>query len=163
MPKRLRLKYHNLNLLIVVFPVLFLLLSQFSCHKHLKSDMPVATLSLNGNSFEVEVANTLATRESGLMFRREMGKDNGMLFVFPDSAPRAFWMKNTLIPLSIAFLDEKGVILNLLEMPPLTENPHDSAGPAKFALEMNRCWFTANGAKPGDKVIGALEAPPARE
>lgn len=144
----------------VAIPALFLLLSGFNCHKAVPpSGLPVVNLSINGKTISAEVANTEVTRETGLMFRREMGKDDGMLFVFPDTAPRAFWMKNTLIPLNIAFIDEKGIILNLWEMPPMTENPFESAGPAKYALEMNTGWFTSNGAKPGDQVQGVLDAP----
>jgi uncharacterized membrane protein (UPF0127 family) len=93
------------------------------------------------------------------MYRRELAEDNGMLFIFPDSARRAFWMKNTLIPLSIAFIDEKGVIENILEMPPETEQNFLSKGPAKFVLEMNSGWFVKRGVKPGDLVPDVLKAP----
>ena len=93
------------------------------------------------------------------MFRQHMDSDNGMLFVFDDTAERYFWMKNTVIPLSIAFMDEKGIILNILEMPPETEQTFPSAGPAKYALEMNTGWFSQNGLKVGDLVDGALAAP----
>jgi uncharacterized protein len=131
----------------------------FSCRQTLKSDLPVTSLKINGHEIFVEVANTETTREAGLMFREHMDWDNGMLFVFDDTAQRYFWMKNTVIPLSIAFMDEKGVILNILEMPPETEQNFPSNGPARFALEMNTGWFTKNGLKAGDLVEGALEAP----
>jgi len=97
------------------------------------------------------------------MFRKSMGKNNGMLFVFHETALRAFWMKNTYIPLSIAFMDDKGIILNVLEMPPLTEDSFFSKGGAKYALEMNAGWFEKNGLKPGDPVIGLDQAPSADE
>lgn len=86
---------------------------------------------------------------AGLMFRKDLGSDVGMLFVFSDSQQRAFWMKNTLIPLSIAYMNEKGAVENILEMPPQTEQSFMSAGPAKFALEMNAGWFSKHGVKPG--------------
>ena len=140
-----------------------LLLSGFSCHHVLKSDLPVIALKMEGHEIYVEVANKEATRETGLMFRGEMEWDNGMLFVFNDYAPRYFWMKNTLIPLSIAFIDDKGMILNILEMPPQTEQTFPTRGPARFALEMNAGWFTKEGVKPGDGVEGVLKAPPAME
>lgn len=138
-------------------------LAGFSCHESLKSDLPVVLLKLGGKEVQVEVANKISTRETGLMFRKEMGLDTGMLFVFPDSAPRAFWMKNTVIPLSIAFMDEKGVILNILEMPPETEQSFFSSGKAKYALEMNSGWFRKNGLKAGEAVEGIGKAPAAQE
>ena len=86
---------------------LSLLLMGNSCDQKIKSNLPVVQLKLGNKTIDVEVANKVFTREAGLMFRKEMGRDTGMLFVFTDTAPRAFWMKNTVIPLSIAFLDEK--------------------------------------------------------
>lgn len=138
-----------------------LLLGASCHHAPPSSDLPVVPLEMDGHKVWVEVANRMATRTSGLMFRREMAPDNGMLFVFPDIDQRYFWMKNTLIPLSIAFIDEKGTILNILEMPPETEQTFPSKGPAKFALEMNTGWFAKAGIKEGDKVDGILTAPKA--
>ncbi len=129
------------------------------CHQTLKSSLPITTLKIDGHEITVEVANQEATREAGLMFRQHMDWDNGMLFVFDDTAQRYFWMKNTIIPLSIAFIDDKGAILNTLEMPPETEQTFPSKGPAKYALEMNAGWFTKNDVKEGDYVVGALTVP----
>jgi len=128
-----------------------------------KSGLPTTRLTIDGNNIAAEVANTESTRMAGLMFRRDLGVDNGMLFVFPDAKLRAFWMKNTLIPLSIAFINDKGVIVNELEMPPQTEQTFMSDGPAQYALEMNAGWFTKRGIKPGDMVLGATTAPSAKE
>lgn len=135
--------------------------SVIACHPKDKSDLPVVTLKIDGHSVEAEVANKESTRMTGLMFRREMDKDHGMIFVFPDSEIRAFWMKNTIIPLSIAYMDGKGVILNILEMPPETEDTFYSAGQAKYALEMNTGWYKKNGVKAGDSVEGLATAPTA--
>jgi uncharacterized membrane protein (UPF0127 family) len=146
---------------LIIFSVLALFES--SCKPELKSDLPIVQLSIDGNKILVEVANTESTRMAGLMFRSEMGADNGMLFVFSDDASRAFWMKNTLIPLSIAFMDEKGVIENTLEMPPQTEQTFMSAGPAKYALEMNTGWYTKHGVKAGDVVVGATTSPASKD
>lgn len=137
------------------------LLGGSSCHPKPKSDLPVVSLKMDGHEVWVEVANTEATRSSGLMFRQQMDWNNGMLFVFPDSQTRAFWMKNTLIPLSIAFMDEKGTILNVAEMIPQNEESIWSKGPAKYALEMNGGWFTKESVKAGDVVEGVLTAPQA--
>ncbi len=135
----------------------------FSCHQTIKTDLPTVQLRLGEKNIVVEVANKPSTRSAGLMFRKEMDPDNGMLFVFADNTQRAFWMKNTLIPLSIAFINEKGVILNILEMPPETENSFFSNGPAKYALEMNAGWFERNKMKPGDLAGGVLNSPRAEE
>jgi len=143
--------------------VLMLAFFSSSCKPELKSDLPIVQLTIDGNKLLVEVADTESTRMAGLMFRNELGADNGMLFVFSDKASRAFWMKNTLIPLSIAFMDEKGVIENTLEMPPQTEQTFMSAGLAKYALEMNAGWYTKHGIKPGDVVVGATTAPSSKD
>ncbi|HVM32210.1 MAG TPA: DUF192 domain-containing protein [bacterium] len=137
--------------------------SGVACHPKEKSGLPVVTLTIDGHPVEAEVANQESTRMTGLMFRREMDKDHGMIFVFADSQIRAFWMKNTFIPLSIAYMDDKGVILNILEMPPQTEDAFYSAGQAKYALEMNTGWYKKNGVKAGDRVEGLAAAPAAAQ
>jgi uncharacterized membrane protein (UPF0127 family) len=149
----------------ITTPILFLILTllSLSCRPGLKSDLPVVQLTVNQNKILVEVANTESTRMAGLMFRRDLGSDVGMLFVFSDSQQRAFWMKNTLIPLSIAYMNEKGIVENILEMPPQTEQSFMSAGSAQFALEMNAGWFAKHGVKPGDLIFGVSEAPKAKE
>lgn len=125
--------------------------------------LPIVKLSLRGIPITAEVANEGAARTTGLRLRKSLGKNEGMLFVFAVPQPLSFWMKDTTLPLSIAFLDEKGTILSLDEMEPLSETPHSPKGLAQFALEMNKGWFTANGAKPGDRIDGVLDAPPDRE
>lgn len=107
----------------------------------------------------VEVAESNSQLEYGLMNRTKLEKDEGMLFIFPTQRPLSFWMKNTKIDLSIAFIDQDRKIINILEMKsPKTDVPdhlletYPSAGPAKFALEMNKGWFRTNGIKVGEKV-----------
>jgi len=126
------------------------------------AQLPELTLAVNGHKLTVEVAHTEATRAQGLMYRRILAENRGMLFVFSDVSPRAFWMKNTHIPLSIAYLDENGAIINITDMKPLTTDTHPSARPAKYALEMNQGWFKKRGIGPGAKVEGLERAPPAR-
>jgi uncharacterized membrane protein (UPF0127 family) len=109
-----------------------------------------------------EVANDEATRSHGLMGRKELAGNDGMLFVFAQPGSYAMWMKNTVIPLSVAFIDPDGVILNIEEMKPLTETPHSSAGQAKFALEMSSDWFAKKRINPGEQIRGLESAPPAR-
>lgn len=103
---------------------------------------------------EAEVAATPATREVGLMHRQRMAPHAGMLFVFEASQAYCFWMKNTLIPLSIAFLDDEGRIVNIADMQPLSEENHCAARPVRYALEMNQGWFREKGIKPGARIQG---------
>lgn len=121
--------------------------------------LPVMELAAGFHRVEAEVAATNPARMQGLMNRKSMPQQRGMLFVFPESALHCFWMKNTLIPLSIAFLDETGRILNVDEMQPRTENNHCAAKPARYALEMNAGWFTQRGLKVGDTIGGIERAP----
>ena len=119
------------------------------------------TLHVGGRTIAVEVADTPQERALGLMGRASMGPDDGMLFVYPDEAQRSFWMKNTILPLSIAFVSRAGSIVHLADMEPLSERPIPSMHPTMFAIEMNRGWFEANGVKVGQRV-GGLPEPAAR-
>ena len=111
-------------------------------------------VQVGAHPLKVELALTEAQREQGLMFRRSLGHDDGMLFVFDEPAYHAMWMKNTLIPLSVAFLDADGRILNILDMEPQTLDSHQAAGPARYAIETNKGWFEERKVKAGDKVTG---------
>ena len=111
-------------------------------------------IKVGPHPLRVEVAATDPEREKGLMFRKSMGANEGMLFIFEEPAYHAMWMKNTLIPLSVAFIDREGTILNILDMEPQTLDSHMSAGPALYAIETNVGWFAAKKVKAGDKVTG---------
>jgi len=124
--------------------------------------LPDVALTVNGHKLTAEVAHTDPARMQGLMHRRILPEDRGMLFVFSDVARHAMWMKNTYIPLSVAFLDENGAIINIEDMKPHTQDTHPSAKPAKYALEVNLGWFQKRGIKPGAKVEGIERAPPVR-
>jgi uncharacterized membrane protein (UPF0127 family) len=100
----------------------------------------------------VEIAATDAERERGLMGRAALAEDAGMLFVFDQEQQLSFWMKDTLIPLSIAYIDGGGHIVDIQGMQPLDETPHPSAGPARYALEVNQGFFAARGIQVGDRV-----------
>jgi uncharacterized protein len=104
---------------------------------------------------KAELAVSPAQQMVGMMFRKEMGTNEGMLFVNGDSAPRCFWMRNTLIPLSIAFVEEDGTIANIADMQPHSEQSHCSVKPVRFALEMRQGWFAKRGIKAGFKLRGA--------
>ena len=118
----------------------------FSCG----TELPVLALRIGAAELRVEVASTPATRACGLSHRDQLDPERGMLFVFPEAAPRKFWMKDTRIPLSIAFLDVDRRVLNLLDMTPLDTDPHyPSAGDSAYALEVNQGWFEAHGIASG--------------
>ena len=93
------------------------------------------------------------------MFRKALARNDGMLFVFDEPAYHAMWMKNTLIPLSVAFIDRDGVILNILDMEPQTLDSHQAAGPATYAIETNKGWYAEHQVKAGDRVTGLPRAP----
>jgi uncharacterized membrane protein (UPF0127 family) len=126
------------------------------------ADLPEITLTLGGHKLTAEVAHTEATRSQGLMHRRMLPENRGMLFVFPRSDMHAMWMKNTYVPLSVAFLDAQGVIINIADMAPHTTEAHGAARPAKYALEMNLGWFRKRGIGPGARLEGIEKAPSAR-
>ena len=124
--------------------------------------LPEITVTIDGHKATAEVANTDAQRSTGLMHRRMLPENRGMLFVFPDVAMHGMWMMNTYVPLSVAFLDREGRIINVEDMQPQTQNTHSAAKPAKYALEMNLGWFAKRGIKPGTKVEGIEKAGVAR-
>lgn len=100
----------------------------------------------------VEIADSDEEQRRGLMFREELPENHGMLFVFEQEAPRSFWMRNTAIPLSIAYIDAEGRIVSIHDMEPFSEEPVPSRGPAKYALEVNQGEFGRNGVGSGDTV-----------
>ena len=127
-----------------------------------RADLPEVTLTISGKALTAEVASNDAQRSTGLMHRRMLPENRGMLFVFPETAMHGMWMMNTYIPLSVAFIDREGKIINIEDMQPQTQNTHSAAKPAKYALEMNLGWFVRRGIKPGAKVEGLEKAGPAR-
>jgi len=123
--------------------------------------LPLVELTAGFHRIEAEVAAEEGVRMQGLMHRRVLPPHRGMLFVFPDAARHCFWMKNTLIPLSIAFLDDAGRILNIEEMEPQSEDNHCAVAPARYALEMNAGWFFQRTLRRGDRIGGLESVPPA--
>ena len=126
------------------------------------AELPEITLTIAGHKATAEVASTDAHRSTGLMHRRMLPENRGMLFVFPDVAMHGMWMMNTYVPLSVAFLDREGRIINIEDMQPQTQNTHTATKPAKYALEMNLGWFAKRNIKAGTKVEGIDKAGPAR-
>ena len=114
--------------------------------------LPTIQIDVAGTAMTVEVADDMAERQRGLMYRDTLAADEGMLFVYADDRERSFWMKNTKIPLSIAYIDADGKIVSLADMLPLDESPVPSEFPARYALETNKGWFAAHKVKEGDHV-----------
>jgi len=118
-------------------------------------NLPRLKLSAGMHQIDAQVAQTPAQRQIGLMHRREMPQHEGMLFVFEQPATQCFWMKNTLLPLTAAFIADDGTIVNLADMKPQTEDSHCSSKPVRFVLEMNQGWFGKKNLKAGSRLAGA--------
>lgn len=123
-------------------------------HAAIAAPLPVIELRINKEVIQTEVASTPSATQIGLMYRKELAVNSGMLFIFSDKAGHCFWMKNTLIPLSIAFLDDDGKIINIENMQPQTENSHCPLRATRFALEMNQDWFSKRKIGAGSMVMG---------
>ena len=116
-------------------------------------ELPVATISINGHPLAVELATTPKARVCGLSKRVKLPENHGMLFIYPTIGQRTFWMKDTQIPLSIAFLDDSGQILSIQDMTPMQTNErYHSPQPVRYALEVNQGWFAGHGTGVGDIV-----------
>src|SRR3954469_8561380 len=119
-----------------------------------QAKLPVVRINAGIHNIQAEVAQTPDQREIGLMYRKTMGTSEGMLFAFEEPGKQCFWMKNTLLPLSAAFIADDGTIVNIEDMKPLTLDGHCSAKPVRFVLEMNQGWFAKRGIKAGEKLQG---------
>jgi len=117
-------------------------------------DLQRIKLSAGMHLIDTQVAASPEQRSTGLMFRKEMPASEGMLFVFDQAAQQCFWMKNTLLPLTAAFVADDGTIVNLADMKPQTTDSHCSAQPVRYVLEMNQGWFAKKGIKAGFKLGG---------
>jgi uncharacterized membrane protein (UPF0127 family) len=116
--------------------------------------LPRITLSAGMHLIQAQVASTPDQRSIGLMYRRDMPANEGMLFVFEQSSPQCFWMKNTLLPLTAAFVEDDGTIVNLADMKPQTTQSHCSHKPVRYVLEMHQGWFDKRGIKAGARLGG---------
>jgi uncharacterized protein len=117
-------------------------------------DLPRAKLSAGMHLIDAQVAQTPEQRQTGLMYRREMPPQEGMLFVFEQPATQCFWMKNTPLPLTAAFVADDGRIVNLADMKPHTTDSHCSIEPVRYVLEMNQGWFAKRGVQAGTRLGG---------
>ncbi len=140
---------------------LWLFAFAFSCQaqgttQNAAQSLPTLTLSAGIHLITAELAQTAQQREIGLMFRETMATNHGMLFVFDQAGQQCFWMKNTLLPLDVAFITDNGTIVNTGRMKPRTLDAHCSKTPVRFVLEMNDGWFAKRGIAAGSKLTGTL-------
>ena len=117
-------------------------------------DAPSTALTIGSATVRVEIADDPTERARGLMNRSNLGADEGMLFVYPDERPRSFWMKDTSLPLSIAYLDAQGRIVHIADLTPFDTSPVPSGRPAMYAIEVNQGWFTRHAVQVGASVKG---------
>ena len=134
----------------------FVFLSFAAWPQQAQTNLPRVQLQAGMFQIDAQVAATPKQREIGLMFRQDMATHEGMLFVFEQPQQQCFWMKNTLLPLTAAFVDDDGTIVNLADMKPQSTQSHCSEKPVRFVLEMNQGWFAKKNIKKGFKLKGPL-------
>ena len=139
--------------------IIFQAKAQEMSQNHPQLRLPTVELIAGMHLIQAEVAQTHREHSTGLMYRRTMGVNEGMLFIYEKPQVRCYWMRNTLIPLTVAFIDQDGTIVNLKDMQPLDERSHCSIKPVRYALEMNQGWFEQRGIRPGFKLRGIAAAP----
>jgi len=137
----------------------FILLSSLLCIGCNRHQFPTTVIQVDGHPMTVEVAATKDRRAQGMMFRDSLPRNEGILFVYPDEQPRSFWMKNTRVPLSIAYVDAMGTITQLEDLTPLSTKSVKSTGAVTYALEVNRGWFVQNDVEVGDFLTDLPDLP----
>ena len=125
----------------------------FTNHSVAQVSLSKVKIEIGTKTLIAEIAETDEEQEEGLMHRDTLAKDHGMLFLFEDGSTPCFWMKDTKIPLSIAFINKENTIVKIEDMQPLTENEHCSGSPIVLGLEVNQSWFKENNIKAGDKIL----------
>jgi uncharacterized protein len=149
-------RFHALGLAasVLVFAVASGLAGSVNAQEAPQPRLPTVQLTAGMHVIQAEIAATPLQQQIGMMMRREMGANEGMLFVNDEPGVRCFWMRNTLIPLSAAFIADDGSIVNIADMQPQTDRSHCSTQPVRFVLEMNQGWFEKRGIKPGSRLRG---------
>ena len=144
------------NMTKIALSLLLLALSWTTAAQQAQTHLPRTYLQAGMHQLDVQVAATPLQREIGLMHRTDMPNHEGMLFVFEQASQQCFWMKNTLLPLTAAFVADDGTIVNLADMKPQTTDSHCSEKPVRFVLEMKQGWFAKKGIQKGFKLRGEL-------
>ena len=153
----MKLVAHTHRALATLFAIALALVAATAAWAQTEAQAKLDSITLHAgmHNIRTEVARSPLQTQTGMMFRTEMAPHEGMLFVFDQAAARCFWMKNTLLPLTIAFIADDGRITNLADMQPQSEASHCATEPVRFALEMNQGWFAKRGIKPGFKIKGS--------
>jgi uncharacterized membrane protein (UPF0127 family) len=154
MSRRRRQPSHNSPMKRLFVTLIALVATAAAVAQEPQMNLQRVRLAAGMHQIDAQVAATPDQRATGLMWRREMPQHEGMLFVFDAPAVQCFWMKNTLLPLSAAFVADDGSIVNVVEMKPQTLDSHCSTKPVRYVLEMNQGWFAKKGLKPGMKLTG---------
>lgn len=143
-----------MSIIKIIFFIFILVFGQVASLSpgHPQEKKNLIPLLIKDKKIFVEIARTEKEKAQGLMFRSKLAEDEGMLFVYAEEEILSFWMKNTFLPLSIAFIDRHGRIIDIQDMEPFSLDIHRSARPAQYALEVNKGWFLKNGIKVGDMV-----------
>ena len=147
------------NITIVIFGLAALFNQTGHAQDTPQMDLPRVKISAGMHLIDAQVAANDGHRSTGLMFRKDMPQTEGMLFVFEQAAVQCCWMKNTYLPLTIAFVADDGTIVNLADMKPQTTDSHCSSKPVRFVLEMNQGWFAKKGLKAGSRLSGVAFKP----
>ena len=141
-------------LLFCIFFLSALLLAPRSHADSPQTDLPRISMGAGIHRIEAQVAATPLQRQIGLMWRKDMPQNEGMLFIFEQPSVQCFWMKNTLLPLTAAFVADDGTIVNLADMKPQTTDSHCSSKPVRYVLEMNQGWFGKKGLSANSRLSG---------
>tara|TARA_E500000331_G_C17243111_1_gene707869 strand:+ start:1480 stop:1938 length:459 start_codon:yes stop_codon:yes gene_type:complete len=144
----------KIYLILILIPTLFPCTISFSKDRYIYSKNNIIPLSIKNHKINAEIADNDQSRATGLMFRKKINSNQGMLFKYESSKIHCMWMKDTMIPLSVAFINNNHKIIEIHQMKPLDETPHCSSYPSKYALEMRSGWFNKKKIKPGHKVSG---------
>jgi uncharacterized membrane protein (UPF0127 family) len=144
-----------LPLLRPLYAVSLMLAASLALAQPAQMHLPRTKLSAGMHVLDVQLAQSPQERQTGLMFRQEMPQHEGMLFIFEQPATQCFWMRNTLIPLTAAFVADDGTIVNLADMKPRSDDSHCSSKPVRFVLEMNQGWFAKRNIQAGYRLTGA--------
>ena len=142
------------DLAVVLFVFLLSFISLSAAYGQTNPPLPIKRLNAGMHVIQAEVASTPETRSTGLMHRKTLAPNHGMLFVFDQANVQCFWMRNTFIPLSIAFLLDDGTIVNIADMKQQSDDSHCSSKPVRLALEMEQGWFATRAMTPGKKILG---------
>ena len=147
------------KILYLFLAISLALLTCLSLAQSPQMQLPRTILSIGMFQIDTQVAQAPEERQIGLMFRTQMPQAEGMLFIFEAPSKQCFWMKNTLLPLTAAFVADDGTIVNLADMKPQTTETHCSLKPVRYVLEMNQGWFVKKGIKAGAKLKGVMFQP----